>query len=453
MSLRLRVALLTAAAVAVVEIAIVVAIYTATTDRLYAQAEQELRSAASVILPVVTATGNLPLRPSQEPERPPNVPRLITADGRVVAGRPTLDLAVSDGARAVASGVRASLLETQRLGAEDLYVLTLPAGSGRALQVARSLAPVEAIRAQLLTIATVFGGLGIVAALAAGAAVASGALTPLRRLSRTAERIAHTGELAHRVGLEGSDELAAFARSFDTMLDRLQSTVAEVERAQHAQRQLVADASHELRAPLAAVRANVELLALGSEAPIGDRDEIIADTVSGIERLTALVSQLIELAREEQRAHEREPIQLDALVAREVVRTQHRYPGVRFDPRLEPTLVIGDPEALTRAVSNLLDNAGKWSPAGGTVHIDVRNRVLEIRDDGPGIDDADLPRIFERFYRGSRSANVPGSGLGLAIVRQVMASHGGHVMARSGPGSGAVFTATFDAGPSDTSSS
>lgn len=453
MSLRLRIALLTAAAVALVEIAIVASIYTVTTDRLYAQAEQELRSAASVIVPVVAATGSLPLRPSQEPERPPNIPRLVSADGRIIAGRPALDLRVSGAAREVAAGDRASSLEVQRSGGEDFYLLSLPARPGLTLQVARSLASVEAIRAQLLVIATAFGGLGIIAALIAGGAVARGALLPLQRLSRAAERITRTGDLTQRVGANGHDELANFAKSFDAMLDRLQSTVAEVERARHAQRQLVADASHELRAPLAAVRANVELLALGSEAPIGDRDELIADTVSGIERLTALVTQLIDLAREEQRTHERERVELDGLVAREVDRTQHRYPGIRFESRLRPTVVSGDPEALTRAVSNLLDNAGKWSPPGGTVHVELRDAVLEVRDEGPGIDETDLPHVFERFYRGSRAASVPGSGLGLAIVRQVMASHGGQVTARSGSGGGAAFTAAFDAAPSDATAS
>lgn len=443
MSLRLRVALLTAAAVAIVEIAIVVAIYTATTDRLYAQAEQELRSAASVIVPVVTATGTLPLRPSQEPERPPNVPRLISAEGQVVAGRPVLDLAVSPEARAVAAGGRRSLLETQRAGAEDFYVLTLPAGGGRALQVARSLAPVEAIRTQLLTIATAFGALGILAALVAGAAVASGALAPLRRLSRAAQQIAATGDLTQRVGATGRDELARFATSFDAMLERLEATVAEVERARRAQRQLVADASHELRAPLATLRANVELLSLGSDAPVGDRDTLVTDTLAGITDLTTLVEQLVDLAREDQRIHERTAVRLDRLVLDEIDRVQRRHPAVEFEPHLEETTVLGDAEALSRAVANLLDNAGKWSPDGGTVRVELLGGTLEVRDEGPGIDETDLPRIFERFYRGARAASRPGSGLGLAIVAQVMASHGGQVAAARAPGGGTIFTATF----------
>lgn len=448
MSLRLRVALLTAAAVAIVEVAIVVAIYTATTDRLYTQAEQELRSAASVIVPVVTATGSLPLRPSQEPERPPNVPRLISADGQVLAGRPVLDLAVSQQARAVAAGGRSSLLETQRAGTEDFYVLTLPAGSGRALQVARSLAPVEATRSQLLAIATAFGGLGILAALAAGAAVASGALAPLRRLSLAAQQIASTGDLTQRVGATGRDELARFATSFDAMLERLEAMVAAVERARRAQRQLVADASHELRAPLATLRANVELLSLGGDAPVGDRDALVADTLAGIADLTTLVEQLVDLAREDQRVHERTPVRLDLLVLEELDRVQRRHPTIEFLPRLEETTVLGDAEALARAITNLLDNAGKWSPAEGTVRVDLRGATLTVRDDGPGIDEADLPRIFERFYRGTRAASVPGSGLGLAIVAQVMSSHGGRVVAARAPGGGTIFTATFVLAPS-----
>jgi two-component system sensor histidine kinase MprB len=219
--------------------------------------------------------------------------------------------------------------------------------------------------------------------------------------------------------------------------------VGELERARHAQRQLVADASHELRAPLATLRANVELLSLGPDAPVGDREQLLADARAGIEDLTTVVGQLIDLAREDQRVHLRVRLRLDALVRDEIERIQRRYPGVEFQADLEPTTVTGDAEALARAVANLVDNAGKWTPAGKAVHVDLRSGVLEVRDEGPGIDPADLPHVFERFYRGSRAAGVPGSGLGLAIVKQVMASHGGRVAARSGPKGGAVFTATF----------
>ena len=156
-----------------------------------------------------------------------------------------------------------------------------------------------------------------------------------------------------------------------------------------------------------------------------------------------LVGQLIDLAREDERVHERAPVRLDRLVAEELDRMRHRYPKVEFVDRLDPTSLLGDQQALARAVANLVDNAGKWSPPGGVVRVDLHDGVLEVRDQGPGIDASDLPRIFERFYRGSRATAVPGSGLGLAIVAQVMTAHGGEVAAESVVGGGAVFRARF----------
>ncbi len=444
MSLRLRVALLTALAVAIVEVAIVASAYAFVSYRLYAKVEADLRDRASTLRPVVSATGDLPARATtQDLGRPPFLPRLIAADGRILTTRSAFDLPVTARAQAVAAGVEPSSLETLRLEPDAYYVLTVPAGTDRALQVAHSLAPEEDVLKQLLGAAVAFAIVGLVAAPLAGAAVASSALAPLRRLSKVAERVAHTGDLTQRVSVDGRDELATFARSFDAMLDRLDAMVQEVERAQRIQRQLVADASHELRAPLATLRANVELLSLGNDAPVGDRQELLADTLAGIEDLTTLVGQLIDLAREDERVHERHPVRLDGLVGEELERMQHRYPKVEFVGRLDPTSLLGDDQALTRAVANLLDNAGKWSPSGGVVRVDLHDGVLEVRDEGPGIDPADLPRVFERFYRGSRGAGVPGSGLGLAIVAQVMASHGGSVSAEPSSGGGTTVRATF----------
>lgn len=443
MSLRARVALLTALAVALVGVAIVASIYAFASLRLYAQEEQDLRERAAVLAGVVSATGELPTRPAQELERPPYLPRVISADGRVLVTRSAVDLPVTPAARAVAAAERISALETIRVGNDAFYVVTVAAGSGRALQVAHSLAAVEQVLQQLLIAAFAFGALGLLAAPFAGAAVASGALFPLRRLSRVAESIARTGDVGQRVGAHGRDELATVGRSFDLMLDRLERMVQELEGARRAQRQMVADASHELRAPLATLRANVELLSLGADAPVGDRDALFADTLAGIEDLTTLVSQLVDLAREDQRVHERAPVALDDIVRDEVERMQRRYASVLFRAEVEPSVVMGDVDALTRAVANLLDNAGKWTPAGSTVEVRLRSSVLEVIDAGPGIDPTDLAHVFERFYRGSRAAAVPGSGLGLAIVAQVMASHGGAVAVRNGARGGAVFSLTF----------
>jgi two-component system sensor histidine kinase MprB len=441
-SLRLRVALLTAASVALIELVIVAAMYTFMSARLYAQVEGDLRNTAAALAPVVEATGDLP-RPGQDPERVPNIRRVITADGRILSARSLVDLPVTATALRVAAGEVPSSVESVRWGGESFCVLSIAAGRGRAVQVARSVASVEDVLQQLLVAALVLGAAGIVAALLAGAAVATGTLAHLRSASKTVERIARTGDLTQRVDVRGRDEVALFARGFDAMIDRLERMVAELDDARRAQRQLVADASHELRAPLATLRANVELLSLGGDAPLGDRKALLADTLSGIEDLTTLVSQLIDLAKEDRRVHQRAPVQLDHVVLEEVDRIQRRYPQVEFVADLVPSTIVGDVEALTHAVANLLDNAGKWTPSGRAVHVDLHDGVLEVRDEGPGIDAQDLPHVFERFYRGSRATHLPGSGLGLAIVAQVMASHGGTVSVRSGADGGAVFTARF----------
>ena len=431
-------------AVAVVEVAIVASIYAFASYRLYATVESDLRDRAATLRPVVVASGGLPPLPAtQDPGRPPFLPRIIGADGRILASRSPVELPVSASARAVAGGSVPSSLETLRVGRDDYYVLTVGVDDGRALQVAHSLAAEEEVLGQVLVAAIAFAIVGLVAAPLAGAAVATGALAPLRRLSRVARRVTETGDLGERVGMSGRDELAVFGRSFDAMLDRLDASVKEVQRVQRAQRQLVADASHELRAPLAALRANVALLGLGDEAPIGDRQQLIDDTLTGIEDLSTLVGQLIDLAREDERVHERVPVRLDRVVTDELDRVRQRYPHVEFLAELDSTIVSGDRQALGRAVANLVDNAGKWSPAGASVRVRLKSGVLEVRDQGPGIDAADLPHIFERFYRGARGREIPGSGLGLAIVAQVMRSHGGEVSAQPAQGGGTVFRARF----------
>lgn len=398
MSLRLRVALLTALAVLLIEIGIVAALYAVTTQRLYGQVEDELRATASTLVPIVSATGDLP-RPGQDPQAVPHFRRAIAADGRTIGTRGAVDLPVTDAARRVARGEIPSATETVRTGGEPFAIVTLRAGPGRAVQAARSVAGVEDVLRQLLVAGVVLTVVGALAAVAAGAAVATGA--------------------------------------------RLERLVTELERARSAQRRFIADASHELRAPLSTLRANVELLNLDAAGRAEDRAQLLTDTRAAVDDLAGLVGQLIDLAREDERVHVRVPLRLDEVVSAELDRAQRRYPAVDFRAAIEPTTVVGDAEALARAVSNLLDNAGKWTPAGRGVDVALRQGRLEVRDEGPGIDEADLPRVFERFYRGSRAAGVPGSGLGLAIVQQVMAAHGGEVTVRSAPEGGSVFTANF----------
>jgi len=272
---------------------------------------------------------------------------------------------------------------------------------------------------------------GLVLAAILGYIAARTALRPVATLTGAAERVAETRDLATRIKVDRDDELGSLARSFNTMLDAL-------ERSAKAQRRLVADASHELRTPLAALRTNVELMRRADALDPRDRAELLQAILDGLEELTALVSDVVELARDEEPSVLLEDVRLDEIVTRAATRAAAHWPHVRFDVDVEPAVVHGVPERLARAVANLLDNAGKYSPAGGTVEVRLRAGELTVRDHGPGIAEEDLPYIFDRFYRAPSARSMPGSGLGLAIVRQVVEGHGGTVAAANAPGGGTV---------------
>ena len=214
-----------------------------------------------------------------------------------------------------------------------------------------------------------------------------------------------------------------------------------------AQRQLVADASHELRTPVTSVRTNAEMLRDAPTIPDDDRRLIAGEVVEQAEELTALIGDLIDLARGDAPDPAVEDVRLDALAYESVQRARRHAPGLDFQLTTEPCVVEGAPERLARAINNLLDNAAKHSPAGGAVEIALRDGVLTVRDHGPGIDPADLPHVFDRFHRGANARGRPGSGLGLAIVRQVAEAHGGSVALEAAPGGGTLARLTLPSVP------
>jgi two-component system, OmpR family, sensor histidine kinase MprB len=196
------------------------------------------------------------------------------------------------------------------------------------------------------------------------------------------------------------------------------------------QRRLVADAGHELRTPLTSLRTNLDLL-LQADASggldAGARAELLDDVRAQIEEMSTLVGDLVELARDEPLRHVVEQVDLAEVVERAVVRARRRGSNLTFAVDTEPWWVVGESASLERAVTNLLDNAVKWSPAGGTVRIRLNHGTLTVDDEGPGIAPEDRDHVFERFYRSQESRSMPGSGLGLSIVRQVIERHSGSV--------------------------
>jgi two-component system sensor histidine kinase MprB len=273
---------------------------------------------------------------------------------------------------------------------------------------------------------------GAAVAVGLGAAVTRATVRPVAKLTAAAERVTATGELDHRIPSEGDDELARLATSFNTML-------AALERSRDAQRQLVADASHELRTPLTSIRANLELLERARDVPASERAAMLAGARDQLEELTVLVGDLVDLARPgAQLVEQAEDLRLDELVG-EAVERARRHSGADKEFRVDaaPCLVRGSRARLNRAVSNLLDNACKWSPPGGVIEVGVRDGEVAVRDHGPGIPEPDLPHVFDRFYRAPSARGLPGSGLGLAIVRQVAEAHGGSAHAERAEGGGA----------------
>jgi two-component system, OmpR family, sensor histidine kinase MprB len=307
-----------------------------------------------------------------------------------------------------------------------------------AIQVARPLEDVDRAVDRTRTILFFAGLAGIGLAAILGLFVSGAAVAPIRRLMRATESVAETGDLSQRIEVTGRDELSQLAVRFNEML-------AALEESTRAQQQLVADASHELRTPLTSLRTNIEVLARDRPLPPGERERLIADVLEQLGEMTAIITELMELARGEQHIGEPEDVRLDLVTQAAVERVQRNRPSVVFDTDLHETPMRGVPATLERAIGNLLDNAAKWSPPGGTVEVTVRDGEVTVRDHGPGIAEEDMPYVFDRFYRAKSARGMPGSGLGLAIVRQVAEAHGGQVWAEAAEGGGTVMH--FRVGP------
>ncbi len=362
---------------------------------------------------------------------------LVDADGRLSADLTTgpTNLTVGAPEADVARGAAYDSCRTIGTGADAYGVATVQTGiPGTGFVLAQSLESTEYTLDRLGWVLAVFGAAGVVAAGLAGWGVARQGLRPLRRLTEAAEDIARTEKL-EPIPLEGTDEIARLASAFNAMLTALAAS-------RDRQRRLVGDASHELRTPLTSLRTNLELLAQAeSRGGLSDasRAELLSDVRAQLEELTTLVGDLTELARDEPVPHQVETLDLAEVVERALDRVRRRAGSLHFETTLQPWWVVGDAAALERAVTNLLDNAAKWSPPLGVVTVRLVQGTVYVADQGAGIAEADLPHVFDRFYRSPESRTMPGSGLGLAIVRRVAERHGGTVSAGSAPDGGAAF--------------
>jgi two-component system, OmpR family, sensor histidine kinase MprB len=323
-----------------------------------------------------------------------------------------------------------------------VYTAAAPLGPGGLVRTGQA---ANADDGALRNAALLLAGLTVAAAgLTYGAArlTAGRILRPIAELTATAEHVTRTRDLTARLGPEegrakANDEVGRLASSFGTMLAALHESVT-------AQRQLVADASHELRTPLTSLTTNLDLLEDGAGVADPQAPVLVRAAREQAGELDQLITDLLDLARYQESAPHRETVRLDLLTGEAVHRMRQRAPQAAIAADLRPCLAHVDPAGVDHAICNLIDNAIKWSPPGGTVDVVVADARVSVTDHGPGVADQDLPRIFERFYRAPAARGLPGAGLGLAIVGNVAQANGGTIEVRTGP-HGSTFILAFPA--------
>ncbi|MGA8218388.1 MAG: HAMP domain-containing sensor histidine kinase [Solirubrobacterales bacterium] len=489
MSLRRRLALLSALAVAFAVLLASALVYTLVRDRLRGDIDNDLRHQAQVVNqrteqvappiaggiqgPVTVGTGQgtqstrangkpPPLPPgikappkgkkvtNGQPERggrafleravpapgpggPAALAQLIGPNGSAVTDIGSrLQIPISSADRTLATRGGDPSLHDVNVHGTSLRVLTQPLPMGGAIQVARSLEETNHTLNTLIIILAAVSAGGIALAAGLGPFVARAALAPAGEVSDAAEEVARTHDLTHRIEVRGDDELGRLAASFNEMMAALEVSEA-------AQRRLVADASHELRTPLATLRTNIETLGRAEQLDPAERKRLVADLTQELEEMTELVGDVVELARAPgQDAVARQDVALDELTRDAIERAQRRARELHFEQDLHPALVHADAQRLGRAISNMLDNACKWSPADGKIEVAVRNGCVTVRDHGPGFPAGDLDKVFDRFWRADDARGKPGSGLGLAIVQRVAEEHDGTARASNAEDGGAV---------------
>ncbi len=449
MSLRRRLTFVSAGAVAVTVIALAIAAYLLVGGMLRDQVDDSLRAAAA-------ATDDRILRriPPEPPAAPPGAQRiripgpflaarLVDAEGvtsRQFGGE--IEFPTPAIARELADAPEGTieLLDGEDARGRPLRLLVTPVGDGRAAVVARDIEEMQTLLDRLRWVLVALCVAGVLAAGFLGRLVAGTVMRPLERLRDAVDHVGRTGDLTRRVPEDGPAELRDVAVRFNRMLERLEASTTALDASARAQRRLVADASHELRTPIAVRRTNIEVRQATPELDGREREVMLGEVDEQLQELGRLVSDLIELARGDEPLPALDDVRLDELVAGEVAWARRHATDVQFDVEAEPTVVDADPERLARAVRNLLDNAVKFSPPGGVVEVRVADGVIRVRDHGRGIAADDLPHVFDRFWRADGARDVPGSGLGLAIVRQTVEAHGGEVVVDGAvPGGGARF--------------
>ncbi|MGI8711882.1 MAG: sensor histidine kinase [Solirubrobacteraceae bacterium] len=457
MSLRRRLSIIAAATVGIAVLIAVVVCYAVVRSQLRGQVDDSLRAQAQAVEHVGQgALQQFPGIPASAGGPAPYAQAVIGGSTTIQRYGGNLTLPVTGRTRLISRGRGQSYLSDFQVGDNHLREITFPfqgqmheGGFTRtvnvAVQLARPLNGVDSVLSSLRLVLVFVLVAGIALAGALGRLASRRVLRPLGEVARAAQHIGETEDLTSRLHVHADDEVGRLATNFNAMLDRLESSRDALDDSVRAQRQLVADASHELRTPVTSLRTNIEVLLEGGELDPEDRRRLLADVVEQSEELSALVNDLIELAQGDQPGPDTDDVRLDRLAAESLARARRNAPGIRFEADLEPVQIDGVPERLGRAINNLLDNAARHSPAGRTVELRVGPEGIRVRDHGEGVVPEDLPYVFDRFFRGTNSRGRQGSGLGLAIVRQVTEQHGGTASVTNADDGGAIFTMSLPA--------
>jgi two-component system sensor histidine kinase MprB len=454
MSLRRQITAATTVAVAAVALMVGVAGYLSAQSHLIGDTRSQLRLRAKSFLQANNGSAGTPSGSGKDhmdgtPRAPafggaPGDFQVVFANGTVTAvGSATHDLPVTAQVKAIARTGRGSFYQSVTVKGTHLEMLTVASPKDHAaVEVALPLTEVDSVLHGLLITYALLVAAGVTLAGLIGTLVARAALRPIYRFTDRTEVV--TRDLHTSVRLEGggATELQRLAGSFNQTLDALERSI-------QAQRHLIADASHELRTPMAALRSNIQIFLEAEALPPEERAELQEAIVAELDELTQLVADVLDLARGASPSDHIEAIELDVLVHEAITRARRRAPQLEFEAELEPTVISNAPERVARAIGNVIENACKWSPPDRPVEVTLRDGVFRVRDYGPGFKPSDIAHVFDRFYRADESRRLPGSGLGLSIVRQAAEAYGGNALAKNAPDGGAVIEVVFGSRPAE----
>ena len=441
MTLRKRLALASGLVAFVTVGILAISAYLIASHELRSQVDDSLKSRGATIVreisralerPDFFGRQRTPLGPTLLQPEFDAITQVIDADGVVLAALGPSELAVTGRDLALAASRTGNLDRLANTVVEGqsyrVYTLSLPAGG--AIQLGKDITDIEDARRGLRTWLVIIGLVGIALSTLVGWLIARRASRPIEQLAKSADDIARTSNTTDPITVSATGEVGNLVESFNTMLAALGRSLAQ-------QRQLVQDASHELRTPLTSLRANAELLGR-SDLADNTRREIIDDIRAEIDELTSLSSELSALASDQSAAENPSLVQIDEAV-RDLVERAQRRSGRDIRLNVDGSITANiRPNQFDRAVSNLIDNALKFSPASSPIDVFVRGLRIEVHDSGPGIAPEDRPYVFDRFYRAAATRSFPGSGLGLAIVKQFADVHGATTLVGSSGTGGAM---------------